>query len=305
MSQNLHDALRDLADEVRLVDLRDRSVQTSRQMTRRYIIAGVASVVVAVAAVTTGALALRPSASGPPVQPAQSETPTAGPTATPRSLGTFNVTFRVGLDQGRYIVQADLEYQEPGKPSSFVSLTAPDKIELTNSPGTVLMVQGFERLPVGGVSHTAYHADVAQDSHYDFNLVVGGDSQLATVPAPDGFTNVRYDGNTADPAVPLTITAHWNGPTATPSWNIGDGYRVDFVTSTLSSGCPSLTVPASGPDPGKLDLTPPKPNNSAATCHYQIILDRAKSTALGGTLKVKSGTLIQEDTLNILYVVGP
>jgi hypothetical protein len=303
MSQYLHDALHDLAEEVEMVDLRDRSVQTSRRLTRRYVVAGVASVVVVVAAITTGALALRPSASGPPIQPGHSATPTAGP--APRTLGNFNVTFTAGLDKGQYIVQADLEYQEPGKSSSFVELTDPDTIELTSSPGTVLTVHGFERLPVGGVAHTSYVANVAQDSHYDFNLVVGADSQLVTVPAPDGFSNVRYDGNTADPSVPLTIPAHWNGPTVTPSWNIGEGYRVDFVTTTVSSGCPALTVPPSGSDPGKLDLSPPQPTNSSATCHYEIVVDRSKSTPLSGILKVKSGTLVQEDTLHILYVVGP
>jgi hypothetical protein len=75
MSQYLRDALHDLADEVRVVKLRDRSIQTSRRITRRYVAAGVACVVVAVAAITTGALALRPSASTPPVHPAAERNP--------------------------------------------------------------------------------------------------------------------------------------------------------------------------------------------------------------------------------------
>jgi hypothetical protein len=91
----------------------------------------------------------------------------------------------------------------------------------------------------------------------------------------------------------------------TPSWDIGDGYQVDFAPSVATASCPSLTVPPSGPDPGKLNLSPPNPSNTSATCHYDIIVDRTKATPLAGTLKVKSGTLVQEARLNIQYVVGP
>jgi hypothetical protein len=137
---------------------------------------------------------------------------------------------------------------------------------------------------------------------------VGDASQFATVAAPDAFTGLRYNGNTADPSALIVIPAHWNGPTVTVSWDIIDGSQVE-VGPNLYSGtvnCPLLTFPSgAGADPGKLDLSPPKPTNSSGTCHYEIVVNRIKSTPLTGTLTVKSGTLVQENTLNILFQVGP
>jgi hypothetical protein len=217
------------------------------------------------------------------------------------------VTFTAGLYLGKYYAAADLEYQEPGRPDTAVGLTDPDTIEITNHPGTVLTTT-TPRWPDGRDPSLHYQADVPQDSHYDFNLVVGDASQLATVPAPDAFTGLRFNGNTADPSAQLVIPAHWNGPTVTVSWDILDGSQVDISgpPGGWNVNCPIFTLPpASGADPGKLDLSPPNPSNSSGTCNYEILVNRTQTTPLTGTLKVKSGTLVQENTLNILYQVGP
>jgi hypothetical protein len=214
------------------------------------------------------------------------------------------MTLTAGLDLGKYYAAADVEDQEPGKPDSPVELTDPNKIEITNHPGTVLTkTTRWPDVRDPGVHYQAY---VPQDSHEDFNLVVGDASQLATVPAPDAFTGLRYNGSTSDPSAPLVIPAHWNGPAVTVSWDIIDGSQVEAGLLGSAADCPLLTLQAtSGADPGKLSLSPPNPNNSSSTCHYEIIIARTKSTPLTGTLKVKSGTLVQEDTLHIQFQVGP
>ncbi|SIN27955.1 hypothetical protein [Micromonospora cremea] len=80
--ERLRSDLTDLAEEVTVVDLRDRSLRTSRRLGLQRAIATSAAAVVLLGAATGTALAVRPDA-GPGPVPADSPTATATATASP------------------------------------------------------------------------------------------------------------------------------------------------------------------------------------------------------------------------------
>ncbi|MEV4498812.1 hypothetical protein AB0J84_24345 [Micromonospora arborensis] len=84
--QRLRLDLTDLAEEVTVVDLRDRTLRTSRRLGVQRAVATSAAALVLIAAVTGTAFAIRPNQSPPPLPadtPSVTATPTPAPTRSP------------------------------------------------------------------------------------------------------------------------------------------------------------------------------------------------------------------------------
>jgi hypothetical protein len=130
MTEFLREGLRDLAEEVAMADLRDRSIRTSRRITAMYRVATVAGAIVAVAVVAIGTRSFLPLAGGPPVDPGPSgtgsvaPTPSVSPTPTgpppgPMVIGAVELDGTGPLDDAR-IPMADWQHEYcPVGPTQF------------------------------------------------------------------------------------------------------------------------------------------------------------------------------------------
>jgi hypothetical protein len=155
MTDRLREAMHDLAEGVRIVDLRDRSLATSRSITRRHRLLAITSTVVAVAAIAAGAVALRPGGGdpqpiGPPptgsISPSRTPTTPPSPSASPTPAMTgelpgtavfVRLEFDSAADYDSAMVTVTVDRLIGGSTQSMVTMSTPQKVECPGLSSTL------------------------------------------------------------------------------------------------------------------------------------------------------------------------